>query len=231
VATATTVLEALGAFLAGLGGRAAVAFAAGLALALPALLLALAARALARARDRSVRGPAGVAFRRDAWFAPNHTWLARDRGGLRVGLDDLAQRLLPSSTAVDLPRPGMVVHRGDPIALVHAGGRVVRVAAPVDGTVTRVNRRALRAPGLVKREPYGAGWLFALAPATEAYRDLPHDAGAAPWLAAEERRLARLVEGELGHAAADGGELVAPWPALLGEDGWRKVVFAFLHAA
>jgi hypothetical protein len=39
------------------------------------------------------------------------------------------------------------------------------------------------------------------------------------------------VEDELGLAAADGGELVAPAPALLGEHGWRRVVASFLDAA
>ncbi len=48
---------------------------------------------------------------------------------------------------------------------------------------------------------------------------------------AERRRLSSFVEEELGLAAADGGELVAPGPALLGEEGWRKLVASFLHAA
>jgi len=86
-----------------------------------------------------LRRVAGVLFRPDLSYAPGHTWLhARKNGrGLDVGLDDLAQRLLTSVTAVELPTPGKVVRRGDPIAVLHGGGREVKIPAPVAGTVAR----------------------------------------------------------------------------------------------
>ncbi len=225
-------LEALGSFLVGLAGRGALFLVGALALALPALAIALVWRAVEARRARALAEAGGTRYRRGAYYAPNHTWLApRSRGELEVGLDDLAQRLLPSATAVDLPRPGMQVHRGDPIAVVHAGGRAVRVCAPVDGTVLRVNPKVRRDPGLVKSEPYGRGWLFSVAPADSGYLKLPQDREADGWLRAERVRLAHLVEQELGVAAADGGELLAPAPSLLGEEGWRRVVQSFMHAA
>jgi glycine cleavage system H protein len=225
-------LEALGSFLVGLAGRGALFLAGALALALPALAIALVWRAVERRRARSLAEAGGTRYRTGAYYAPNHTWLApRSRSELEVGIDDLAQRLLPSATAVDLPRPGMQVHRGDPIAVVHAGGRAIRVGAPVDGTILRVNPKVRRDPGLVKTEPYGRGWLFSIAPDGGDYLKLPQDREAGGWLRAERARLAHLVEQELGLAAADGGELLAPAPALLGEEGWRRVVLQFLHAA
>jgi len=102
-------------------------------------------------------------------------------------VDEIAQRILPSATSVELPAPGMEVHRGDPVAVVR---------------------------------PHDDGW-----------RSLPGAGLAEAWLAAERRRLALVVEEQLGMAAADGGELIEPAPALLGEDGWRRVVATFLHAA
>jgi glycine cleavage system H lipoate-binding protein len=225
-------LEALGSFLVGLAGRAALFLVGALALALPALAIALVWRAVERRRARALQEAGGTRYRLGAYYAPNHTWLApRGEAELEIGLDDLAQRLLPSATSVDLPRPGMEVHRGDPIAVVHAGGRAIRVCAPVDGTVLRVNSKVRRDPGLVKAEPYGRGWLFRVAPLDREYLKLPQDGAADSWLRAERARLAHLVEAELGLAAADGGELVAPAPALLGEEGWRRVVQSFLHAA
>lgn len=223
--TALEVLEALGSFVVGLAGRFGVFLVAGLVLATPALLLALAWLAI---RHNRSPGELGRATR----VAPNHTWLEPRRGGaLRVGLDEIAQWILPSTTAVELPRRGMVVHRGDPIAVVRAGGRVVRIGSPVDGTVAAVNGRVRRNPALVKDAPYGEGWLFAIAPADRAWASLPAGLGADTFLLSEKRRLARFIDEELGIAAADGGHLVAPAPALLGEDGWKKVVSAFLSAA
>jgi glycine cleavage system H lipoate-binding protein len=148
-----------------------------------------------------------------------------------VGVDEIAQRLLPSATALELPAPGMEVQRGDPIAVIRAGRRAIRIGAPVGGRVVAVNRRARRNPAIVKEDPYGAGWLFRLAPRDDGWRSFPGGAGAEAWLAAERRRLALLLEDQLGMAAADGGELVEPGPALLGEEGWKRVVQSFLHAA
>lgn len=220
----TQILEALGSLVAGLAGRFGLFLLAGFALLLPALLLALLWRALGR-RERAV-------LALSARVAPNHTWVEPRRGGsLRVGVDEIAQRILPSATAVELPRPGMAVHRGDPIAVVRAGRRAVRIGAPVDGTVAAVNRRVRGNPALVKEQPYGDGWLFALTPADDGWRGLPAGLDADAFLLSERRRLARFLEDELGLAAADGGHLVAPAPALLGDAGWRRVVSAFLGAA
>lgn len=225
------VLEAIGSFLVGLAGRSALFLLGALALTLPALLFALARRALEKRDAARLVDAGGTTLRRDAYYAPNHTWLAPlGDGDLEVGLDDLAQRLLPSATCVDLPRTGMHVHRGDPIAVVHAGALAARVTAPIDGVVVGVNRRVRGDPSLVKREPYGAGWLFRLTPEDGGYASFPKDTDAGGWLRSERTRLSRLVEAELGLAAADGGELIAPAPALLGEERWRRVVASFLGA-
>jgi glycine cleavage system H lipoate-binding protein len=225
VTTITQILEALGSLVAGLAGRLGLFLLAGLLLALPALVLAMIWRTVERRRR-----PLELALA--ARVAPNHTWVEPRRGGkLRVGVDEIAQRILPSATAVELPRPGMVVHRGDPIAVIRAGRRAVRIGAPVDGTVAAVNGRVRGNPALVKDQPYGDGWLFALEPENEAWKELPGGLDADAFLLSERRRLARFLEDELGIAAADGGHLVAPAPALLGDAGWRKVVGAFLGAA
>jgi glycine cleavage system H lipoate-binding protein len=223
----TSVLEAIGSVVVGTAGRLVVALLAGLALVAPAILLALAWRAIS-ARLRATNGT-----RPETHFAPGHTWVApRRRGTVMVGVDEVAERILPSATALELPARGMEVHKGDPIAVIRAGRRAIRVGAPVDGTVVAVNQRARRNPGLVKEDPYGRGWLFAIAPRDDGWKELPSGEAADLWVSAERRRLAHFVEDELGLAAADGGELLAPAPALLGEDAWKRLVAAFfLHAA
>ena len=224
----TTILDLLqlvGAFVAGLAGRFGIFLLAGLVLVVPSLLLALAWRSFTARRAGELPD--------EARFAPGHTWIApRGRPGLvAVGIDELAGAILPSATAVELPARGMQVHRGDPIVVVRAGKRAVRIGTPVDGTIVGVNRRARRDPAVVKSDPYGKGWLFLVAPSNDEWRKLPEGMRAEAWLAAERRRLVRFVDEELGLAAADGGELLAPAPALLGEEGWRRLVAAFLHAA
>jgi len=228
---AIEILQAVGVFLAGLLARLGIFLGMVAVLVLPALALALAARGVAARRRRALglRRVAGLLFRPGAWYAPGHTWLERRAGGaLELGLDDLAQRLMPSVTAVDLPQPGAPVARGDVIARLHGGGRALSIPSPIAGRVAGVNAGVLRDPALVKRDGYGKGWLLALAPADEAFEAFPRGAAAEEFLRAEAGRFGRFLEDRLGFAAADGGELVAPAPWLVGEEGWKALTAAFL---
>lgn len=150
-------------------------------------------------------------------------------GTLELGIDDLAQRLLPSVTAVELARPGTVVQRGETIATLHGAGRTVRITSPISGSIAGVNAAVLRDPGLMKRDGYGRGWLVAVAPADASFADLPNGDEAESWLRAEAARWSRFVEERLGFAATDGGELIAPAPWLVDETGWSELTEAFLH--
>ena len=230
---AIQILETIGVFLAGLFARFGLFLAMLAVLVIPALVIALLARAYSARRQRALglRRVAGLLFRPDAFYAPNHTWLRRRRGdALDLGVDDLAQKLLPSVTAVELPRPGASVARGDTIAVLHGGGRAVRIPAPVAGTISGVNVSVLRDPGLVKREGYGRGWLVAIVPADPSFATLPQGDAAEGWLKRESARWSRFIEDRLGFAAADGGELVAPAPWLVGEENWKALTREFLEA-
>jgi glycine cleavage system H lipoate-binding protein len=225
------ILQSAGVFLGGVLARVGFFLAVLAVLVLPALAIALAVRAVSSRRRRALglRRVAGLLFRPDLFYAPGHTWLHRRKSGaLELGLDDLAQRLLPSVTAVELPRPGTAVARGEPVATLHGGGLAVRIPAPVAGTVAGVNAAVLRDPALVKRDGYGRGWLVAIAPSDASFDRLPQGAEAESWLRREAGRWTRFVEERLGFAAADGGELVAPAPWLVGEAGWRELTREFL---
>jgi glycine cleavage system H protein len=228
------LLQSAGVFVGGLLARLGLFLAMLALLALPALAIALLLRAISARRQRALglRRVAGVLFRPDLLYAPGHTWLHRRRAGtgtLEVGIDDLAQRLLRAVTAVELARPGTPVARGDAVATLHGGGWAITIPAPIAGTVAGVNAAVLRDPSLVKRDGYGRGWLVAIAPADPAVAGLRQGAEAESWLRSEAARWTRFVEDRLGFAAADGGDLVAPAPWLVGEDGWRELTAAFLR--
>ncbi len=226
------ILQSIGVFLAGVLARFGVFLLMGVVVALPAVLIALAVRAVQTRRERALRlrRVAGVLFRPDLSYTQGHTWLHRRRSGaLELGIDDLAQRLLPSVTAVDVPRPGTAVERGQPIATLHGGGRAVTIPAPISGTIAGVNASVLRDPGLVKRDGYRKGWLVAIAPADAAWEALPREQEAESFLRKESARWSRFFEERLGFAAADGGELVAPAPWIIGEDGWKALTMEFLR--
>lgn len=223
-------LTAIGVFLGGLISRLGIVLAVMIALLLPVLAIVGAARAFRAVRlwSQGYR-PAGVLrFRSGLSYAPGHTWVRPEGSRLRVGLDDLAQRLFPWAVSLELPPPGRKVREGEPVALVSAGGREARVAAPVSGTVIAVNAAVIREPTLLKSDGYGRGWLFAVEPDDRTWRALPTGEAARGWLRAEGQRLTRFYEQQLGFAATDGGELLGPPPALLGETQWKALTRAFL---
>jgi glycine cleavage system H lipoate-binding protein len=231
--TAIELLSGLGVFIVGLAARAGLVLAVIAILSIPLMLVAAVLRGAEELKRRNLglRDVAGVLFRPDLWYAPTHTWLARRRDGeLAIGLDALALRLMPSVTGVEVARAGTHVEKGETIATLYAGARTLAVPAPVSGTVTGTNRAVLRDPSLVRSEGYGRGWIVAVRPADETFAELPRGDRAERFMRSESARWDRFVEGELCYAAADGGHLVAPVPALIGEDGWRKLAAAFAGA-
>jgi glycine cleavage system H protein len=226
-------LQGSGIFLAGLLVRL-LFFLAVLAAALAPILLVygIVRGILAlRRRQQGLEDVEGLALATRRYFTKSHAWLkARLGGGLTIGLDDLAQRLFPQMALVELPRRGTFLREGEPAVRLRSNGREAFLPAPVSGLVVSVNRRLARKPGLLNTSPYGAGWLFAVAPASETYRELPKGTGARVWFRGEEVRLRHVIEGELGFAAADGGELIEHPMNVLPEDRWSTVVTSFLGA-
>jgi glycine cleavage system H lipoate-binding protein len=183
-----------------------------------------------RARRLGLVEIEGILFAASRRYAPTHAWLDERRGGnLRVGLDDLAGHLVDRVTAVDLPRIGSAVAAGRPVVTVFCGARTAVIPAAVTGTIVAVNERVGKHPSLLRSSPYEKGWLYTVRPASDAYRSLPTGYDAQAWFRGEEARLARFFEGELGLAAADGGELILPPSVLLSEEKWRQAVSSFLE--
>jgi len=124
-------LVAAGVFLAGMAARLGLVLAVMLVLLVPVVLLAGGVRAL-RSLELRLQGyrPAGrLRFRSGLLYAPGHTWVKPEGSRLRVGIDDLAQMLLPWAVAVSLPRPGQAVraeHRPDD----RTDSRTVAVSVP-----------------------------------------------------------------------------------------------------
>ena len=231
--TTIEMLTSLGVFIVGLAARAGLVLAVIAVLSIPLMLVAAVLRGAEELKRRNLglRDVAGVLFRPDLWYAPTHTWLARRKEGeLAIGLDALALRLMPSVTGVEVARAGTHVEKGETIATLFAGARTLNVPAPVGGIVTGTNRAVLRDPSLVRSEGYGRGWIVAVRPAGEEFADLPRGDRAEKFMRSESARWDRFVETELCYAAADGGHLVAPVPALIGEDGWKKLASAFAGA-
>jgi glycine cleavage system H protein len=129
-----------------------------------------------------------------------HLWVETALGSVVVGLTCALAGDLGGEPQLTLPAPGASLEAGDLVATVRVDGGTVGVWAPVGGSVLAVNPRLVDDPGLLARDPEGAGWLLRLAP-----RDWDRDAGAVTWGAAADRHYAALLERDAarGDAFAD----------------------------
>lgn len=94
-----------------------------------------------------------------------HCWLTVEMdGSVRVGLDDLAQKLLGPFDAVELPDSGRRLSRGDALFAVVREGRRLSFPSPVSGVVRSANTPLGERMGLMQLRPFALGWVCALEP-------------------------------------------------------------------
>ncbi|NVN00234.1 glycine cleavage system protein GcvH [Arthrobacter sp. SDTb3-6] len=118
-------------------------------------------------------------------YSAEHEWIASDGAGpTTVGVSAVAADALGDIVYVDLPEVGATITAGETCGEIESTKSVSDLYAPVTGEVTEVNTAMVEDPAVVNADPYGAGWLFKVAVASEG-----------PLLTAAE------------YAAANGGEL------------------------
>ena len=227
-----STLSTIGIFLAGLVVRFGLLVGVLLVLTV-VFLIGLGIVRLAASLRRTVLGLGtadGLAWKRKGYYAPGHTWVeSLGAQGIRLGFDDLAQKVLGELTAITLPAPGTKLLEGQPLAEVACGSRRAVIPSPVSGTVLARNDAVAGDPAIIHHDPYRRGWLLAVDPANTAYTRLLWGDAARRWLRAESLRWSHFMEHQLQLHAADGGEFTAPGHSLLDAQQWDAMVQAFLQ--
>jgi glycine cleavage system H lipoate-binding protein len=129
-----------------------------------------------------------------------HLWVETALGAVVVGVTRALAGGLVAEPALTLPQPGASLEAGDLVATLRSPSGTFGVWAPVGGSVLAVNPRLAADPGLLARDPEGAGWLLRLAP-----RDWDAEASAVTWGAVADRHYAAVLERDAarGDAFAD----------------------------
>jgi glycine cleavage system H protein len=98
----------------------------------------------------------------DLLYTESHEWIKREGDKIRVGITDHAQSELTDVVFVELPKMDRLANAKENIAVVESVKAASDIYAPVKGTVVEVNKALESDPGLINREPFGQGWLFAM---------------------------------------------------------------------
>ena len=114
----------------------------------------------------------------DLRYSEEHEWVRLEGTRATVGITDFAQDALGDVVFVALPEVGGEVAAAASIAEVESTKSVSEIYAPIAGTVVEANADLEATPELVNRDPYGAGWIFAVEVADPAALDGLMDAAA-----------------------------------------------------
>ncbi|HQR26499.1 MAG TPA: glycine cleavage system protein GcvH [Nocardioides sp.] len=117
----------------------------------------------------------------DLKYTSEHEWVrtpGETEGSVRIGITHFAQDALGDIVYVSLPEVGDSVQAGDTCGELESTKSVSDVYAPVSGEIVARNEALDATPELVNTDPYGAGWLFEVAPSDEAALDGLLDAAA-----------------------------------------------------
>ena len=100
----------------------------------------------------------------DLLYTPEHEYVRRtsDSAVVEIGITDYAQGELGDIVFVDLPKPGTTFSRMGVFGTVEAVKAVSELFCPISGSVLESNAAIDGDPGLINRDPYGAGWMVRL---------------------------------------------------------------------
>jgi glycine cleavage system H protein len=98
----------------------------------------------------------------DRGYEPRtHMWVLRTAPSqVRIGMDPLGVETSGTLAQLTLPAVGARLAAGRPFGQLEAVKFVGPLISPVSGTVLAANAAAAADPGLVERDPFGAGWLI-----------------------------------------------------------------------
>jgi len=164
-------------------------------------------------------------------FHPGHTWMKTDllspdhQRLVKVGLDDFAQKLIGRVDAVELPAVGSRLAQGDKGWSLMVDSVAIPMLSPVDGEVVAVNQEVLRSPGILSRDPYGAGWLLKVKSDRVAAdtRNLLSGQVARAWMQTSLENLHPTRHEAEGPVLQDGGLPLEGIARVLGGDQWAEL--------
>jgi glycine cleavage system H protein len=167
-------------------------------------------------------------------YHPGHSWFVRERRNVvRVGADEFAAALIGRVDKIELPKPGQWIRQGQKSVTFYKDGEKTEMISPTEGEVLAVNPEVLANPSLLRRDPYGAGWLVTMnVPDEESTgRNLIPKHLIGEWMREAVERLYSRQPALTGAVAADGGRPADDLLDGLPEANWKALTEEFFLTA
>ena len=163
-------------------------------------------------------------------YHPGHSWALKERKNLvRVGIDEFAAALMGRIEQVELPKPGLWVRQGQKVLTFYRDGEKTEMVSPTEGEITEVNADVLKDPSLLRKDPYGTGWLVTVYSPDEdtVSRNLIPHGMVRDWMREAVGRLYARQPQLAGAVAADGGRPAEDLFSALSDACWKDLTQEF----
>ena len=163
-------------------------------------------------------------------YHPGHAWCQRERKHLaRVGVDEFAAAIVGPVEKIDLPKTGQWIRQGQKAWAFSRNGEKVDMVSPIEGEVIEINPDVVKDPTLLRKDPYGTGWLMMVHVPDEENtgRNLLPAGLVKSWLRSAVEKLYAAQPQLAGATAADGGLPVDDLAAGLTGQSWRELASDF----
>ena len=163
-------------------------------------------------------------------YHAGHGWAQRDRSCLmRVGVDEFGAALLGKVDRIELPKPGRWVRQGQKVWSFSRNGEKTEMVSPVEGEIVEVNPEVVKDPGLLRKDPFGQGWLMTVQVPDEEtvqHNFMPVHIVKA-WIQDCAERLFAKQPQLAGPVMADGGRPIEDFVTALPVANWRELTQEF----
>jgi glycine cleavage system H lipoate-binding protein len=163
-------------------------------------------------------------------YHPGHSWLLRERRHfVRVGADEFASTLVGPVEKIELPKPGRWVRQGQTAWSFYRDCEKTEMVSPIEGEIVEVNPEVANDPSLLRKDPYGRGWLMTVfVPDEESTaRNLLPTSMVRTWMRDAVERLYARQPQLAGAVAADGGRPADDLFAALPDASWKELTREF----
>ncbi len=103
---------------------------------------------------------------KDLKYTKDHEWARVEGDVVYVGITDFAQSELGEIVFVDVDTVGEELSADDVFGSIEAVKTVSDLMLPIEGEILELNPELEGAPELVNSDPYGAGWIIKVKPAS-----------------------------------------------------------------
>lgn len=173
-------------------------------------------------------------FPKGFYYHNGHAWAKlEEKDVVRLGIDDLTQRVMGNIEAIEIPKIGEDLNQGGVAWKISHGKRKLSQLSPLGGKVIEVNEKLKQDPSIINQSPYEDGWIVKIRPKNlgEELPELMDSLQMKIHFDQVKARLRASFDHALGTVYGDGEEIITNASDKLDEKWWKILVTQLFHSS